>query len=393
MSQHRFNPASVCAAVFRRVGVALAVALMLASCGACNATVDKNTMSNDAEVVDADVAGGQKDGETSDAPGAPDVGAAGAAQDARSVDTARSEDVVKQTPKCVSFSDDTRTGTLAAESIDEASGLAASWVHEGLLWTHNDSGDSARVFLMRPDGALVAEVELEGVDEAIDWEDIAVAPCAAGSPESCVYVADTGDNLRARELVVIYRFSEPDLPEGHRRDLGEEQDAITLEIDDAHALWFDYPDGPRDVETLMVHPQSAQIYVVEKNKTPDAPVFRVPRQDSSVDDPGQAVEIATLHLADRTNFLAMITAGDIAPNGREFTVRTYAEAYTYCGPEAELERGAEDNFEDVFMLSPTRAVLPLLVQAESLAYDRGGDAVWITSEGVNAPVFKVERAE
>lgn len=297
---------------------------------------------------------------------------------------------------CAGFTQSSQTGKLQPAQIDEASGLSESWAHEGLLWTHNDSGDSARVFLVRSDGALVAEVHLGGVGDAVDWEDIAVAPCAPGSADSCVFVADTGDNLRARERVAIYRFREPDLPAGHRQGVAHEQSAITLDIEAVDALWFDYPEGPRDVETLMVHPHSGAIYVVEKNATSFAPVFRVPWEESSARNPARAVKIATLELEERRGLIAMVTAGDIAPNGREFTVRTYLESYTYCAPDSGFQKDSsqnlEDYFEAVFKLSPTRAVLPLLYQSESLGYARDGDAVWLTSEGVNAPILRVERA-
>ena len=295
-------------------------------------------------------------------------------------------------PICAGFTESSRTGKLAAPQISEASGLAASWAHEGLLWTHNDSGDSARVFLIRPDGALVAEVHLRGVENAVDWEDIAVAPCAPRAAQTCVFVADTGDNLRARESVVIYRFVEPELPAAHRQDLEHEQTSITLDIEDVRAIWFDYPDGPRDVETLMVHPQSSAIYLVEKNPTSLAPVFRVPAEEASAQEPARALEIATLELEGRSSLFAMITAGDIAPNGREFTVRTYLESYTYCAPELDSENNSEDNFEDVFKLSPTRNALPAMSQAEALGYDRSGASIWVTSEGVHAPILRVERA-
>lgn len=367
-------------------GVGLIAALLLASCGKCTRVDDKDISAQTVTAAEAFPA---------NAPhrSTPAVDAA------KAPDAARAEDIdappkATQTPQqCAAFTEKTQTGKLASAQIDEASGLAASWAHEGLLWTHNDSGDSARVFLMRPDGAVVAEVHLTSVEEAIDFEDIAVAPCAAGSPQSCVYVADTGDNLSARDKVVIYRFPEPELPKDHRQDLGRDQRSTTIDVEDVHAIWFDYADGPRDVETLMVHPQSRAIYVVEKNPTSKAPVFRVPGAATTPSAPARAVEIATLELQGRSSLFAMITAGDIAPNGREFTLRTYLESYTYCAPEAGSKKNSEDNFEDVFKVSPTRAALPVLPQGEALTYDRAGDAIWLTSEGVHSPILRVKRPD
>ena len=42
------------------------------------------------------------------------------------------------------------THAIAADQITEASGLALSHRSPKLLWTHNDSGDRARLFLLRP---------------------------------------------------------------------------------------------------------------------------------------------------------------------------------------------------------------------------------------------------
>lgn len=53
-----------------------------------------------------------------------------------------------QAQTCTGFARAERTGSLHNEAIDEASGLAASWRHEDLLWVHNDSGDEPRLFLM-----------------------------------------------------------------------------------------------------------------------------------------------------------------------------------------------------------------------------------------------------
>lgn len=303
---------------------------------------------------------------------------------------------------CAPFKTRARVGRLMSTEIDEASGLAASWNHEGLFWTHNDSGDTARLFLIRPGGSTVAELHLSNVDKAIDWEDMAIAPCQpAGeidNAQACIYVADTGDNLKKREQVVIYRFPEPVLaPEvldKHKPD----SPPIELKIEKADEIWLTYPEGPRDVETLMVHPQTASIYLVEKNETPDAPVFRVPNpafgQSTTSDSPVSATKIASLHHEGLSGLVAMLTAGDISPDGREFTVRTYLQAFTYCMPATDSQETlTPEAFETAFSSSPVRSSLPVLPQAEALTYDRNGNTIWITSEGEFAPIYSITRAE
>src|SRR5215203_1068814 len=74
-----------------------------------------------------------------------------------------------------SFSAGVQTGTIQNSLITEASGIAASRMNSNVLWTHNDSGDSARVFAMTPAGTNLGTYSLTGAG-ATDWEDIAVGP-------------------------------------------------------------------------------------------------------------------------------------------------------------------------------------------------------------------------
>src|SRR6476619_6236933 len=81
-------------------------------------------------------------------------------------------------------------GTIPAVQLPELSGLAASRLHPGTLYAHNDSGDYARFFAIDESGRFLAQIDLPGAT-SIDWEDIAVARCPTGW---CVFVADIGDN-------------------------------------------------------------------------------------------------------------------------------------------------------------------------------------------------------
>src|SRR5689334_15559786 len=64
----------------------------------------------------------------------------------------------------------TRTSLGARElaASNEASGLAASRKNAGVLWTHDDSGDSARVFAMTFAGAHLGIYDVAAAD-FVDW--------------------------------------------------------------------------------------------------------------------------------------------------------------------------------------------------------------------------------
>ena len=73
--------------------------------------------------------------------------------------------------QCPVFEPGVSLGTLQLSAIDEASGIAASRTNPNVLWVHNDSGDSARVFAIHIDGTLLGTYSLSGAS-ATDWEDI-----------------------------------------------------------------------------------------------------------------------------------------------------------------------------------------------------------------------------
>lgn len=71
--------------------------------------------------------------------------------------------------------------------INEASGLAASRLHPGVLYTHNDSGDRARIFALdSEDGRMLAQYQVLPADHH-DWEDMAVGVCPSEAG-SCIYI-------------------------------------------------------------------------------------------------------------------------------------------------------------------------------------------------------------
>ena len=79
-------------------------------------------------------------------------------------------------------------GLIPAE-LNESSGLGVSQAHPGVFWTHNDSGDEARVYALDERAMLVATVVVDGV-EARDWEAMTLGRCPHESARSCLYAAE-----------------------------------------------------------------------------------------------------------------------------------------------------------------------------------------------------------
>lgn len=194
------------------------------------------------------------------------------------------------------------------EEITEASGLAASQRNSDVLWTHNDSGDSARLFAMDVHGVHLGIFHLEGI-QARDWEDMAVGPGPVPNTPY-LYVGDIGDNSESVPLKQIYRIPEPVVTLG--MDVGE------VHLAGADTLPFQYPDGAHDAETLMIDPLTTEFYVVTKGAD-SARVYRgtfVP----GTDDAQVLQRLTALPLA-------LVTGGDISPDGTEILLKTYTNIF------------------------------------------------------------------
>jgi hypothetical protein len=230
--------------------------------------------------------------------------------------------------------------------VVESSGLAASPRHAGVLWTHNDSGDTARLFAIGRGGRVVATLRLAGV-EARDWEAMAVGRDDRGAP--ALLVGDIGDNQGVWPSVTVYRVAEP-------ARLGD----ATVR---AERYRLRYADGPRDAEALLVDPRGNRLYVASK------------------DDAGGGLYQAPAELrGDRVNLLrrvgrvpALVTDGAYSPDGRTLVLRDYRAAHVYAAAGGRL----------------ARVPLPPQPQGESIAFSRDGRDLLAGSEGAGSEVWRV----
>lgn len=252
-----------------------------------------------------------------------------------------------------------------SEIFEEISGMALSHRNPNYIWTHVDSDGPASLFLIDHSGALVHTYPIEGVTN-IDWEDIAVGACPESPLKSCIFIADTGDNLFSRTDKKILIVEEPEIPESIQS--GE----TTLSLLDVQ--WFVYPKTEEtearylnpDCESLMVHPMTGAMYLVSKQSTTGyQTLYRVPRKTDKI------TTLVPLSSYTFTSALGSIkeiynatTGADFAPDGKRFAVRTYATIYEY-----DLEKYG--TLADAFQHPETRFVTAEL-QGESIAYDSDG---------------------
>lgn len=254
---------------------------------------------------------------------------------------------------------------LKDEEIDESSGLATSALNPGIVWTHNDSGDTARGFAVDlKTGETRLVLNVKGA-EAHDWEDMA----ATGGQ---LYFGDIGDNKERRQSYAIYRVPEPRVPKSGRQ---------TIEIAPAQTLAFRYPDGSHNAETLLVHPKTHRIYIVTKAKSGKSGVYTFPtRYEGSV---ATLEKVASLDFGGINPLDRLVTGGDISPDGRHVALVTYAAVY-------ELDAPADTaKFDQVWSSPQRRTVHPALRQWEAVAYEQNGKSVLVDSEGKGAPIYRL----
>ncbi|TDC85486.1 hypothetical protein E1285_25160 [Actinomadura sp. 7K507] len=241
------------------------------------------------------------------------------------------------------------------ERITESSGLAVSTRHQGVVYTHNDSGGVPTIYALGTDGRVRAALTLGGA-QARDWEGIAVGKDGRGRPS--IFVADIGDNLGgAWPYVTVYRIPEPS--------------RLRSQTIRATAFKIKYEDGPRNAETLMINPRTNRLYIASKlfgGKVYEAPARLRTSGFNTMREVSDAPSIAT--------------GGAFSPDGRTCVIRTYFGARLYSvKPDGSPGE------------SLTSIDLPRQEQGESVTYTADGTSLLVGSEGTNQPVYEIPLPE
>lgn len=213
----------------------------------------------------------------------------------------------------------TLSGEFQSPRVRESSGVAVSRAHRGILWTHNDSGDGAYLYAASLSGADLGALRVPGA-RAEDWEDIALGPCPT-RPGTCVYLADTGDNLERRPSVTVYAVPEPTPPTGPEDTLGVTAAPAVLHLR--------YPDGSHDVEAIFVSPRNGTLYFVSKGRSGRIRLYRVPR--GGWHEPGVVTAglVQTLDIQPQPEAGRMVTGAAMSVDALAVAVRTYTEIYLF----------------------------------------------------------------
>jgi hypothetical protein len=225
--------------------------------------------------------------------------------------------------------------TFQSPRLLESSGVAVSRAYPEVLWSHNDSGDGPYLYATDRRGTDRGRLLVSGAF-AIDWEDMALGPCPLpflleprvpkSAAPTCLYLADTGDNLEVRPFVTVYVIPEPQPPESAGDTLGTTRATAILNLR--------YPDGSHDVEGIYVSPRDTALYLVTKGykRGTAIRVYRVDRRSWSprdTTDVAVATFVQTLDITPNQEAGRVVTGAGVRQDGRLVALRTYSEIYVF----------------------------------------------------------------
>jgi len=269
-------------------------------------------------------------------------------------------------------------GEIKSPEITESSGLAASRCQPNVLWTHNDSGDGPYIYAIDPSGANLGTFKVQNAENE-DWEDIAGFKDTDG--RCYLFIGEIGNTEKLeRTQHKIYRINEP-LVGGTNADLSRK---TAVPTQPAEVLSFRYPDRAHDAETLMVHPQSGDLYVLTKHRSDLASVFKI-KADFANFQAAVAIAQKIGELTVPAIPHGMLTGGAISPDGTRVVLCDYSAAYELISPTGLT------NFDDIWSQKPLPIDLGSRKQGEAITYSADGTSIFATSEKRGSPVIEVKR--
>jgi hypothetical protein len=256
----------------------------------------------------------------------------------------------------VSIGQPTKIGTISASVLPEVSGIVDGRATPNTFWVHNDSGDTARFYAINHQGTLLGTFPLAGAPSG-DWEDIAIGSKPDGG--NYLYLGDIGDNDANRPSITVYRTDEP-----------QTTTSATIPTGDYSAAHLQYPNGPRNAESLFVDPLTNTSFIITKSNIPEIYSVLSSAFDNSMTT---MTALGTLSVT-----LSKPTAADISRDGRHILVRSKTVGYLF-------ERDIGQSVADALHGPGISFTLGAESQGEAIGWAADGTGFYTTSESNGLP--------
>ena len=182
--------------------------------------------------------------------------------------------------------------------INESSGLAPVRGRPGAYWTHNDSGDTARLFMIDLTGRLLEERPIPNATNA-DWEDVA-------TDGDTIWIDDAGNNGNARRDLCLYAVP------------ARGGSAVRYPIVYPDQTAFP-PERDRRFDCEAIFPRKGRMYLITKWRVgkylpgSGAALYRMDTRRA--DRPN-----VLTRLDERTDLGGWVTSASLSPDGKELAV-------------------------------------------------------------------------
>ncbi|WP_326559913.1 hypothetical protein [Micromonospora sp. NBC_01796] len=268
--------------------------------------------------------------------------------------TAAPAHAMAPTPVVAAPSKGTEVCVVTDERLIEISGMVAT--DDGYVVV-NDSADlesRRKIFFLDRSCKVTRTVSYPSRPR--DTEDVAMAR------DGTIWIADIGDNDRARTNIALWRLAKgAKAPVLHR---------------------LSYPDGAHDAEALLLAGDGTPIVVTKDPGTPRLYVPDGPLKAGATVRMRKAGEFVLPRTGTDNPWSAfgrlMVTGGATAPDGSRVVLRTYADAIEFDVTDGNV-------VEAVTRGVPRITPLPDEPQGESITYSRDGRLLLTVSETSDQP--------
>lgn len=247
------------------------------------------------------------------------------------------------------YEDTPQVINTSSKILREASGLCDSRSMPGHVWVEEDGGNPNEIYLFSHNGHYKGSVKMPFPNR--DWEDMAIGP-GPEENKNYIYLAEIGDNLAAyNNQYYIYRFEEPQ--------------SLPHVVGPYDRIRFQYPDGSRDAECILIDPATKDIYIVTKRES-NVRLYLLPY-------PQSVSEVQTAKFVQTINY-QVTTSGGISSDGKEIVIRNYFSIAYWYRREGETIAQALARPKDKFL--PYKGE----PQGEGFCFDRNNSGYFTNSE-------------